>query len=183
MSELQDLEISPSLKLKCNIISALLIVLAGVFLLLCGLDVFPLQVSGVLLATIFTTLFLIFMIDGILKKNPITTFIASCFLVAGVVEVLAVYSTLTRGDLYSLYIAMCGIACLINAILNLDFKTYILPILFFLGLGGIFALHSFGILALSIVIPIVIVYLGLCILIATLKLHAEKDEKDEEEKE
>lgn len=164
MDDKQSDTITKEMKFMCNCIAGIIVLLSGVFLLLCGINILPFNFSAVLAASIFCMFFVMFIIVGVIQKNVITTWIAFAFFVPFLVEILVLTtSSLYYNNIYPLYIAIPAVCSVANAIIYKDLRSHYTSIIFFGGLGGLFALQSFGILGWAVVIPLVILFVVLCV--------------------
>lgn len=175
MSEMEELELSRTQKFAGNIIAGALTVLCGLFLLLCGLDVFEIAVLDVLAASILSTIGLVLLITGIIQKNTVSLWVACAFLVPALVEVLTHYTNLTYGNLYPLYIAIPAISSLVAMAYSREWRAHIVPIVLFGAIAFLFALKSFDIAGWGVVIPLLLVFLGCGIILYAFKVSKKED--------
>ena len=173
MDELNQLEVTPRQKAAGNICAGTAIILAGIFLLLCGLNVIPLNILDVIAASILFAIAAAFLTSGLIQRNPVSVWIAVAFSVPALVEVLEKFTQATYGGLYPLYIAIPAVASLITSLIFRSFRPHIPVIVFFGGLAALFALQSSG-LGWAIAAPAVVVFAGLCILYVAIKGYRNK---------
>lgn len=177
ISEDEIEELSGARRLACNITAAAVVLLAGVFLLLCGLDVFPVSVSKAVCGTLLCAAGLILCLSALISRNSVSLWLSCCFLVPALVELLVKTTAAGYAQLYPLYIAIPAIASLVGMIYTRDFAAHLPVVLLFAVPAGIFALRSGGVASWAVVVPTLIIYLG--ILMMTLALKKRKENDDE----
>ncbi len=164
-------------KLACNIASAGIIILAGVFLLLCGVGVIPLSVPRAVCGTLLCAIGLMLLVSAVVTRNSVSLWLSFCFLMPALVELLVKTTRAGYAELYPLYIAIPAVSSLFTVLLSRAFATHVPIILLFGVVAGIFALRSSGAVSWSVVIPILVLYAGAAMLVMALK--KKKDKEDE----
>jgi len=169
-------ELSSRQKTAVRVIIIAALALCGVALLLTGLGVFPCGLNLIWLPSVLFTLSFCFFAAGFIGKNPVSVWFGAAFLPPAVIGVLAGYTNLGYGQLYPLYIAAPAFASLITGLFWLKFKPHIRAIVFFGALAGLFSLQSSGLLGFIVVIPLVIVFVGLCAAYVAIMIRKYKNE-------
>ena len=138
-------ELSKKQKLAINITAGGILVSAGVFILLCGVIGAMPNILRVLPMTILIAFCLVFLVPGIVQKNPVSIWIAVMFFVPVIVELAAKYSDVVDyRQLYPLYIAAPAIASLITAVCFFKFKAHLPVIVLFFSAALIFVFKVSG---------------------------------------
>lgn len=65
-------ELSPARRLACNLFAAGVVLAAGLFLLLCGLDVIAVKVSRAVVGTLLCAVGLIFLGSALIGNNSVS---------------------------------------------------------------------------------------------------------------
>jgi len=147
MEQYQEItELTPKQKKASKITAIVAITLGVVFIMLTAfLEQLPNTVR-MLATTILTTLFVIFLFCGIIQKNPVSVWIAVALFVPLLIEALTINAIVAYAQIYPLYIAIPFAASLVVAIIWQNFKSHVLPLLFFGSIAAVFSLQSSGIL-------------------------------------
>lgn len=179
MDETDELiELSPRRRLWCNLTAALAVVLAGLFLLLCGLNVFPVRVGRALCGTLLCTVGVILFLNAVIGRNSVSLWLSVCFLLPALVELLVKTTAARYTQLYPLYIAIPAVASAVCMCFTREWAVH-LPVVALFGVpAGIFALKSGGVASWSVVVPVLVIYVGLLMLALALKLQ--RKDKDNE---
>lgn len=165
-------------RLACNVTSAGIVLLAGVFLLLCGVNVIPVKVSVALCGTLLFAVGLMFLCNALISRNSVSLWLSFCFLVPALVELLVKTTRAGYAELYPLYIAIPAAASLFTMLFTHAWAAHLWVIALFGIPAGIFALSSGGVAGWSVVIPVLVLYVG-CILLVLALRGKKKDDKDE----
>ena len=169
-------ELSYGKRLACNLVAAACILLAGLFLLLCGTDVINIPVSKAACGTLLCAVGLMLIISAIISHNSVSLWLSFCFLVPALVELLVKTTTAGYAELYPIYIAIPAIASLFAMIMTRDVTSHLGVIILFGVVAGIFALKSGNVVGWEVVIPALVVFAGAIMLFMALR---KKDDKDE----
>ena len=178
MSNIEELEVSKKQRFAGNITAGVVVVICGLFLLLCGVGVIPLQVKKIIIGSLLLSVGLVLLITGIIQKNTVSIWLAFVFLTPALVEFLAKYTSAGYRNLYPLYIAIPAICSFFTMLYSRCWRAHIFVILLFGVTAGLFSLRSSGLLSWSIVLPIIVVFVGLAIILYTVKLFKEEPEDD-----
>ena len=171
-------ELTPKRRLACNISAAAVVLVAGLFLLLCGADVIAIKVSRAAAGTLLFAVGLIFLLNALIGRNSVSLWISFCFSVPALVELLVKTDAAGYSELYPLYIAVPAVASLFTMLFTHAWFSH-LPVIALFGVpAGIFALHCGGAAGWSVVIPVLVIYAGLLMFVLAIKL-AKKDKNDE----
>ena len=81
-------ELSGGKRLACNLFAAGIVLAAGLFLLLCGIDVIHVKVSRVIVGTLLAAAGLIFFVSALISRNSVSLWLSFCFFVPALVELL-----------------------------------------------------------------------------------------------
>ncbi len=174
----QVIEVTPSQKLAGNLVTGGIVILCGVFLLLCGVNVIPLKVKDILLGTFLGGLGVSLFINAWISKNSVSLWLSVAFIVPSIIEFLTEYTALGYRHLYPLYIAIPAFASVVTCIMTRKFIDHLYVVLLFGVIGGIFALESSGLFGFSVVVPCFVIYFGAVILLFTFK-NKKEDVEDE----
>ncbi len=177
MSNLEELEITRTQRFAGNITAGTMTVLCGLFLLLCGVGVISLSVGKILAAAVLFTIGFVFLVTGLIQKNTVSIWLAFVFLIPALIEVLAKFTELKYSNLYPLYIAIPAAASLVTMLYSREWRAHILPIVFFGATAVFFALNSFGLLKWGVVLPLLIVFIGFCIIFYAVRLTKSGEDK------
>lgn len=170
-------ELSPARRLACNLIAAGVVLLAGLFLLLCGLDAIPVKVSKAICGTLLCAVGLMFLASALIGNNSVSLWLSVCFLMPALVELLVKTTHAGYAELYPLYIATPAAASLVTMLFTRCVAGHLPVILLFGVPSGIFALRAGGVAAWSVVVPVLVLYVGILMVILALK-GRKKDDKD-----
>lgn len=172
-----EIELTPSQRLAGNIIAGAYLVACGVVLLLTGLGVFgAVTVGSIWLPTVLLTLGLILFTTGLIQGNVVSVWLACAFTVPAVISYLALFTSLTYAQLYPLYVATPAISSLVTALLSRKaVKEHLKVVLFFGVIAAAFALRSFAIVGWSVVLPLIVVFIGFIIIFSSIKKSKESN--------
>lgn len=177
MSNIEELEVSKKQRFAGNITAGAVVVLCGLFLLLCGVGVISLPVGKIILGSLLLSVGLVLLITGLIQKNTVSIWLAFAFLTPALVEFLAKFTAAGYRNLYPMYIAIPAVCSFFTMLYSRCWRAHIFVILLFGVTAALFSLNSSGLLGWSIVLPIIIVFIGLAIILYTVKLF--KDEPEE----
>jgi len=179
-SQLDNLEPSKAQKLIQRISAIAILALAGLFLLLAGVVAVLPNILTVLAATILLACCLIFLVSGIVGKNPVSIWIALAFFTPFLIEILTSLYVVTYAQIYPLYIATPAIASLITGAIWRNLKLHLFAIVFFGGMAILFSIQSIGLLNTAgfspwaLVLPLAGALLMGCIVWVAVKLTRKK---------
>jgi hypothetical protein len=88
---------------------------------------------------------------------------------------LANFSDLTYAQLYPLYVAIPAVCSLFTMPMSGVNRDHIKVIAFFGIIAGLFALNSSGLLGWKVVLPMLLVFVGLCIILVAFMARREKE--------
>ncbi|MDR2201654.1 MAG: hypothetical protein LBP26_02655 [Clostridiales bacterium] len=166
MNNIDELELTPRQRLAGNLTAGGVILLCGIFLLLCGLGAVPLSVTKIWLCSVLTAVGLVLLITGFIQRNTVSVWLAFAFLVPALVEGLAKSGTADYGNLYPLYIAIPAVASLVTMLYGGAWRSHVPVIALFGPVAAIFSLNSSGALEWAIVIPLLIVFIGAVVILS-----------------
>ena len=179
MNEFDEIEeLSRGKRLACNLSAAFIVLIAGLFLLLCGVGVFDISVSQALAGTVLWALWLLFTVSALISRNSVTLWIGFCFFGPAVVEPVVKLTTLGYANLYPVYIAIPAIASLFTMLFTRAWFAHLPVILLFGVAAAIFALGNIDGVGWAVIIPTLVIYLGCLMLVLALKSR-KKDDEDE----
>lgn len=171
-------ELSASKRLACNLCAALIVLAAGVFLLLCGLDVFALKVTSVIAVALLSAIGLIFFISALISANSVSLWLSFCFLVPALVEILVKVTPAGYKNLYPLYIAVPAIASLFTMLYTREWRAHLIVAALFGVPAAIFALGNIDGVGWAVIVPALVIYAG-CIMFALALRAKKKDDENE----
>lgn len=169
-------ELSGGKKLACNLASAGILMLAGVFLLLCGLGAIPLSVSKAVCGTLLFAVGLMLLVTAVIQRNTVSLWLSFCFIMPALVELLAKTTPAGYSQLYPLYIAIPAVSSLFTVLLSHAWSTHMPLILLFGVAAGIFALRSSGVAGWNVVLPVLVIFVAAVMTVAALKKRKDEDE-------
>lgn len=171
-------ELTPSQRLACNLSAAGIMVLAGLFLLLCGLDVINVKVTKAICGTLLFAVGLMFLVNSLVSRNSVSFWLSFCFFVPALVELLVKTAGLKYSQIYPLYIAIPAVASLFTMFYTREWISH-LPVIGLFGVpAAIFSLNSSGVAKWSVVISVLVIYIGLLMVALAIK-GKKKDDGDE----
>lgn len=172
MNDEKDLnEISPKKMLACNVVAAAVVVAAGLFLLLCGLGVVPVKVTRAIVGTLLCAVGLGLLVTALIQGNSVSLWLACCFLVPALCELLVKATALGYREIYPLYIAIPAVASLFTMCMTHEWRTHLSVAGLFGVPAGLFALNSAGVAGWSVVLPLLVVFLGTVMLLLAILRH------------
>lgn len=171
-------ELTPARRLACNLSAAAVVLLAGLFLLLCGLDVFAIRVSKAICGTLLCAVGLIFLLSAFIGDNSVSLWLGCCFLVPALVELLVKVTPAGYKELYPLYIAIPAVASLCTMIFTRSYRGHLSVVLLFAVPAAIFALRAGGVAGWSVVVPVLVLYVGLLMLALAIRGKNKGDEDE-----
>ena len=175
MQEDKVLQLTQAQKIAGNIVAGVYTVACGVVLLLAGLGVFgEVSVGMLALPTVLLTLGLVFLTTAIIQRNSVSLWLAFAFITPAVVSYLASFTDLTYSQLYPLYIAIPAICSLFTMPMSGVNRDHLKTIAFFGIIAGMFALNSSGLLEWKVVLPMLLVFVGLCIILVAITARRER---------
>lgn len=142
-----------------ELVSAVAVSVTGVFLLLAGLGVFPFTVGQCWLMAVYTCMVFIALFVAISQKNSIAIFF-SWVIGALIVAKVMMLSGFSARNIYPLYIIAIPLGVANGAMFTRYAAKTIKACLAVVGVGLILLLESTTLLPLSVVLPIVAIYLG-----------------------
>lgn len=181
-NDTENLETGAPTKMQKRITSiaaGAVIVLAGLMLFLTATGLFPhLTVKNSAVFIILFAIALILVFSAAVQKNSVALWLAVCFFIPGLITLLVNFTALTYFNLYPLYIAIPGLASLVTLILSRDFKLHLKIAALFCVVAALFFLHSFAVLKIGFILPILLVLLGAVVIVAALRpKHSEDDDE------
>lgn len=171
----KQLYVSPKKRKICNITAAVIILTAVIFSLLCYFSVIPLDFSGIITGTILAALGLIFFCNALLQGNSVSMWLAFCFLIPSAVSFLCRSGYASYRQLYPVYIALPGLACLGAMIISREFARLLKASLIFIIAGALFLPEVFGILSIGWTLAVLFLYIAA--LIMAFVIYLNKGEK------
>ncbi len=171
-------ELSRGRKLACNITAAGIVLLAGFFLLLCGLNVIPVKVGSAVCGTLLFAVGLIFLSSALISLNSVSLWISFCFNVPALIELLTEVTSAGYARLYPLYIAIPAIASLFTMLFTHEWFLHLRVIALFGVAAALFALQSGGVAGWSVVLPALVIYLGLIMLYIAVKARRKNNDDE-----
>ena len=178
--ELDELkELGAGRRLVINISAAAIVLLAGLFLLLCGVGVLGVEMKKAVCGTLLFAVGLIFLVSALVGKNSVSLWLSFCFFVPALVELLVKTTKAGYAELYPLYIAIPAIASLFTMLFTHEWLAHITVFGVFGVPAGIFALQSGGNVSWAIVGAALVLYAGLIMLMLALK-RRKKDNENED---
>lgn len=171
-------ELSAGRRLVCNISAAAIVLLAGLFLLLCGCGVINADMKKAVCGTLLFALGLIFLVSALVGKNSVSLWLSFCFFVPALVELLVKTTKLGYAELYPLYIAVPAIASFFTMLFTHEWFSHAAVIGVFGVPAGIFALQSGGVASWPIAGAVLVLYAGCLMLAIALKRRKKDNEND-----
>lgn len=169
-------ELTPKQRMAGNIIAGVFVIACGVFLLLCGVGVIALSVSKVVVGCLLCTVGLVLLSAGLIQKNSVSLWLSFAFLLPALVELLVKATSITYSQAYPIYISIPAVASLFTMLLSHEWMDHLKIILFFGILAGLFTIQACGI-GWSIVLPLLVIYIGLMIVYIAVRSGKQKDEE------
>lgn len=142
-----------------ELISAIIALLTGVFLMLAGLKVFPFSIGECWLMAVYVCFFWVSLVAAVIQKNSI----AGCFTVILAVLIVAqifVLSGCTHRQIYPFYIIALpmGIA---GGWSNTHYAARVISVCLAVTIAGLLLfLESTSLLPIAVVLPLIAVYLS-----------------------
>lgn len=160
-----------------ELVTAIIAALAGIFLLLVGTKVIPLDIKACALITAMIALFAISVAVTAIESNRIGAFFMGAFAPPIIVEA-CVLCGLSYGQIYPLYIIVLPLGAMLSLIKTKYFYKAFMIFVASLGATAILFIGSLGGVKLGIVLPILIAYLGVIgAVYAAYKLIKNKEER------
>lgn len=176
-NNLDNAELTKTQRLAGNLTAGFFIIACGIFLLLVGVKVIPLNVYELIVPSLLATVGLVLGITGLIQINTVSLWCSFAFLVPSIVSLLVVFTPLKYSQLYPMYIAIPAIASLFTMLMSREFSDHLKVILLFGVLALIFFLASFKILHWAVILPLLVVFIGLIIVYVAVK--SAKNEENE----
>ncbi len=176
MQEDKVLVLTRAQKIAGNVIAGVYIIACGLVLLLAGVGVFgEVSVGKLALPTVLLTIGLVFFTTAIIQRNSVSLWLSFAFITPAVVSYLANFTVLTYAQLYPLYVAIPAICSLFTMPMSGVNRDHIKVIAFFGIIAGLFALNSSGLLGWKVVLPMLLVFVGLCIILLAFMARRERE--------
>lgn len=172
------LPLSKKQKCACNIVMGCLLVAAGIVLVLAGTGVIKAAVRDIAAPTVLFGFGAAVLLSAVIAKNSLSMWFAGVVLSCGLTSLLAVTTAAGYGQLYPIYIASPAIGCVFSLWFAESRLPQIKAILIFGGIGGIFALGSFGACGYGLVSGLLAAFGGLVIIAIALEAYLKKDKTD-----
>ena len=137
-------ELSLAQKRSCVVFSLAVLGLAVIFLIVCAVSNALPPVADVLAVTILLAFFACFLFHGILQKNPVSGWLAVCFLTPAIMAILVRTAPVAYAQIYPIFIVIPSLASFTVGIAFLNLKPHIPCLIFFGGLSVLFSLQSSG---------------------------------------
>ena len=160
----KQLYVSPKKRKICNIIAATISLIAAVFAVLCYFGVIPLAFSNVITGTILAAIGLIFFCNALIQGNSVSMWLAFCFIIPAAVSFLCRSGYASYRNIYPVYVALPGLACLGTMIISREFAGLLKAAALFIIAGSIFLPEVFGILSIGWTLAILFVYIAFLII-------------------
>ena len=164
-------------KFACNLSAAGIIILAGLFLLFCGVGLIPVPVSKAAAGVLTFSAGLILLVTALVQRNGVAMWLSVLFFMPAIVELIEKVSPASYANLYPIYISAPAFSSLFTALLTREWRIHLPVILAFLPPAIALTLCSSGLTTLSVGLPILVIYLGCLMLFIALK----RRKKDEDE--
>lgn len=162
----------------CNLITGTMFIICGLILLLVGVGAINLNIRDVILPALLYAVGFSLFATAIIQKNTLSMWLSFCFIIPALITNLAVYTKATYSNLYPIYFAIPAIASLFTIPLSDDKLTHIKCVGFFTLIAVILSLKSGAFVGWSVVVPILVIYIGLMILYVSVKSYLDtKKEK------
>ena len=159
--EEKQLYVSPAKKIACNVVDALIAVAAVAIILLSRFGIIGVPFSQTVVGIALSAAGAVFFINALIQWNSVSMWIAFCFFVPAGVSFACKAFGCSYAELYPIYIAIPGIACLGAMIISREFLKLLTFATLFILAGAIFLLHVFGILGLGYTFVVLIAYIAL----------------------
>ncbi len=175
----EEMELTKGQRMAGNIIAGAYTVAVGIFLLIVGLGVINgLTIKNTALPAILLTVGLVFITTAIIQTNTVSLWLSFAFTVPAIVSFLNNFTDLSYAQLYPLYIAIPAIASLFTMIMSRAYRDHLKTIIFFGLIAIIFALDSVFNVGWGVVIPALVVFVGLMIVYAAVKINKSEEENE-----
>lgn len=171
----KQIYVSPKKRRICNIADAAIILAAATVAVLSYFDIIPLKFSSIINGVILSALGIVFFVNALIQGNSVSMWLAFCFIVPAVMSFLCKYGITSYGEIYPVYIALPGIACLGAMIISREFWRLTKAALVFFIAAAIFVPHAAGALGMGWTLAMLAGYL--VILAAALIVYLNKGEK------
>ena len=172
------LPLSKKQKCACNIVMGCLLVIAGIILVLAGTDVIKASVRDIAAPTVLFGFGSAVLLSAIIAKNSLSMWFAGVVLACGLTSLLAVTTAAGYAQLYPIYIAAPGMGCIFSVWFAEVKLSPVKAMLFFVLLGGIFALGSSGVCGYGLVAGLLAAYGGLVVVAIALESYLKKGKDD-----
>ena len=170
-------ELSGGKRLACNLFAAGIVLAAGLFLLLCGIDVIHVKVSRVIVGTLLAAAGLIFFVSALISRNSVSLWLSFCFFVPALVELLVCVTPAGYKNLYPLYIAIPAVASLFTMLYTREWLAHLWVIALFGVPAAIFALGNIDGVGSAVILPALVIYMGFIML--ALAVRSKRKDEDE----
>lgn len=165
-------------KCACNIVMGVLLLIAGVILVLAGTDVINAAVGEIAAPTVLFAFGTAVTVSAVIAKNSLSMWFAGVVLTCGLTSLLAVVTEYGYSQFYPLYVAAPGIGCLFSVWFAEAKFPQIKTILFFVILGGLLMLGSFGVCGMGLCGGLVAAFGGLCVILFAVETYLLKDKSN-----
>ena len=155
-----------------------LLVAAGVVLVLAGCGVIKAAVRDIAAPTVLFGFGAAVLLSAIIAKNSLSMWFAGVVLACGLTSLLAVTTAAGYGQLYPIYISAPAIGCLFSLWFAQSKLPQIKAIVFFGGIGVIFALGASGTCSYGLVGGLLAAFGGLAVIAIAVESYLKKDKSD-----
>lgn len=174
--ELTSVEVSASQRFIGNITAAVGVLLCGIFLVLCGTGVIPLDMTAVLAPSILITLGAILLINALVQTNTVSLYLSVLLLVCAAVSTVCNFTDVTYEQFYPFYIAAPALASLITMLMSGNYQTHLKFAVIFGIPAIILFMQSFNIWLWQVTVAAFVVFVGLIALYIALTRKSRAEE-------
>lgn len=148
----------------CNIIFSAFILLAGLLLLLIGLQVIKISILDALAPILLGAVGLALTVTAIIQRNTVSMWLGGALLACMTASIIAAAGGVAYSSVYPVYIAAPAIASLFTLPISDSKKFHLGFIVFFGVLSGLFSLRSSGLCGWAISAPLIVIFVGIVVL-------------------
>lgn len=165
---MQEPALTKKQKFLSRIALGAVVLLLGLFLLLCGSGAINLSFLKILPPAVLLSIAVICFSWAFIQDNTLTLWLSLPFALSACVSVLAGFTAKGYGFYYPFYIFAPAAASLVTAIYSGRWRDHLKVVVLFGGLSVLFTLNSMFDVSWRIVLPLAALFLGVCITISAL---------------
>lgn len=158
------IELSRRQMYACNIIFSACILIAGLLLLLIGLQVIKVNITQAIAPVLLGAVGCALTITAIIQRNTVSMWLGGVFLACMTASIIAAGGGISYSSVYPVYIAAPAVASLFTLPISDNKKFHLSIIVFFGVISALFSLNSSGLCGWSITAPVIVIFVGVAVL-------------------